>query len=83
MKPDLDPSDPDDEVATIDTETGERTPLPVPLTRISSAGWSPDGRRLSLLGSEGGGPTGLSVMDRAGGDARFGAAHATAGWLEP
>ena len=121
-------------LSTIDTETGERTPLPVPLTSISSAAWSPDGRRLSLLGSAGGGPTGpfrLSVLDPAngslvdlgqaepdllawsgdgawlafwrldpamkeggdrvqvwvapagGGDPRFVAAHATAGWLEP
>jgi hypothetical protein len=119
-----------DELLTIDTETGQRTSLPVPLTRISSAGWSPDGRRLSLLGSEGGGPTGLYVVDRAGGnvvdlgpaepelmawspdgawiafwqldprltdgdrvqvwvapttggDARFVAGHASAGWLGP
>jgi hypothetical protein len=120
-----------DVLMTIDTESGQRTSLPVPLTRISSAGWSPDGRRLSLLGSAGGGPTGLYVLDRAsgdlidlgpaepelmawsrdgawiaywqldpkvpdggdrvqvwvapttGGDARFVAAHASAGWLEP
>ena len=57
-----------DELMTIDIETGQRTSLPVPLTRISSAGWSPDGRRLSLLGSEGGGPTGLYIVDRDGGN---------------
>jgi hypothetical protein len=51
------------ELATIDTETGTHTPLPAPLTDIRSAGWSPDGRRLSLLGSAGGGPTGLSILD--------------------
>jgi len=56
-----------DDLMTIDTETARRTPLPVPLTAILSAGWSPDGRRLSLLGSEGGGPTGLYVVDRDGG----------------
>ena len=118
------------ELLTIDTGTGQRTSLAVPLTNVSSAAWSPDGRRLSLLGSAGGGPTGLYVMDRTGGDlidlgpaepdllawstdgawiafwrldpamkegdrvqvwvasstggdARFVAAHATAGWLEP
>ena len=119
-----------DHVITVDTETGARTTLPTRLTTISSVGWSPDGRRLSLLGSEGGGPTGLYVMDRdgdnvvdlgpaepelmawssdgawiaywqldpkltdgdrvqlwvaptTGGDARFVAGHASAGWLEP
>jgi hypothetical protein len=58
------------ELMTIDTETAVRTPLPVPPTMISSAGWSPDGRRLSLLGSGGGGPTGsqtLYLLDRDGG----------------
>jgi len=58
------------ELLTIDTESGQRTSLPVPPTNISSASWSPDGRRLSLLGSGGGGPTGSSllyVLDRNGG----------------
>jgi len=119
------------ELMTIDLEARTSTILPVPLTEIFSAGWSPDGRRLSLLGSAGGGPTGLYVFDAAGGsmidlgdaepelmawssdgrwiafwrldpamkdgsdrvqvwvapstggDARFVAAHATVGWLEP
>lgn len=57
-----------DELLTVDTETGQRTSLPVPLTRIWSVSWSPDGRRLSLLGSVGGGPTGLYVVDRTGDD---------------
>jgi len=55
------------ELMTIDTETGKRTSLPVPPTMISSGSWSPDGRRLSLLGSDGGGPTGsqaLYLIDR-------------------
>jgi hypothetical protein len=59
-----------DQLMTIDTQTRQRTPLPAAPTSISSAAWSPDGRRLSLLGSVGGGPTGsdvLSILDRASG----------------
>jgi hypothetical protein len=64
------------DISTIDTQTAARTPLPVPPMDILSAGWSPDGRRLSLLGSEGGGPTGLYVLDRDGGSfARLSAAE--------
>jgi hypothetical protein len=51
----------------VDVASGQRTVLTVGLTEIGSVSWSPDGQRLAFVATAGDDPSGLYVIDRAGG----------------